>query len=165
MLPAFQEGSLGYNLASNPQDAFMLTDSTEVKRLAQGNETTDTVPLKHVVKLSNAFVEHQRRLYRFSLLHRSILKNSHKITNAKTLITSGFYDSSLTSSNLWASEFFNRSFASNDAITHTVKHLLQQTSALNGSYTSQTPFLSIYSNLSTPVLSLNTLNLFEKSYF
>jgi len=96
----FEEGSIGYQVAVTPSAPFTVSDSTEVQKLTHRTDTTDLTPLAYSARLSNKFVEHQRRLYRFSMLHRSILKNSHKLTNAKRLITSGFYDSSLTSSNL-----------------------------------------------------------------
>lgn len=96
----FDEGSFGYKLVRTPLNPFTLPNSNEVKRLTQSNLNSDIVPLKRAARLSSTFVEHQRRLYRFSLFHRAILKNSHKITNAKRLITSGFYDSSLTANNL-----------------------------------------------------------------
>lgn len=49
-----------------------------------------------------------RWLYRYSILHRKILKNSHKITLSKRLINSGFYDFSLFEKNIWAAENFLR---------------------------------------------------------
>ena len=45
-----------------------------------------------------------RWLYRYSILHRKSLKNSHKITLSKKLINSGFYDSKIFNKNIWASE-------------------------------------------------------------
>jgi len=39
-------------------------------------------------------------LYNYSFLHRKILKDSHKLTMVKRLITSGFYDTTLASRNL-----------------------------------------------------------------
>lgn len=49
-----------------------------------------------------------RWLYRYSILHRKLLKNSHKITITKRLINSGFFSRSLFEKNLWASETFQK---------------------------------------------------------
>jgi len=46
-------------------------------------------------------------LYHYSYLHRNILKNSHKLTTVKKLISSGFYDTRLITSNMWSSDLFN----------------------------------------------------------
>jgi hypothetical protein len=45
-------------------------------------------------------VKSQKFLYNYSMLHRKILKNSHKLTMTKQLLTSGFYDTTLTEKNL-----------------------------------------------------------------
>lgn len=46
-------------------------------------------------------------LYHYSYLHRNILKNSHKLTTVKKLISSGFYDTRLITHNMWSSDLFN----------------------------------------------------------
>lgn len=53
-------------------------------------------------------IKWNRWLYRYNILHRKTVKNSHKLTMVKKLITTGFYDSSLTSNNIWASDFFKK---------------------------------------------------------
>lgn len=42
-----------------------------------------------------------RWLYRYSILHRRILKNSHKLTVTKRLFQSGFYSDDLSARNTW----------------------------------------------------------------
>lgn len=49
-----------------------------------------------------------RWLYRYSILHRKVLKNSHKITLAKRLINSGVYDSKFFDKNIWNSQYLNK---------------------------------------------------------
>jgi hypothetical protein len=49
-----------------------------------------------------------RWLYRYSILHRKILKNSHKITMSKRLLNSGFYNNRLFTKNIWGSEHFTK---------------------------------------------------------
>jgi hypothetical protein len=57
--------------------------------------------------LLNEAVENQLKtiksnkfLYNYSFLHRKILKDSHKLTLVKSLLTSGFYDNQLLQKNL-----------------------------------------------------------------
>lgn len=42
-----------------------------------------------------------RWLYKYSILHRRFLRNSHKITLTKKLFTSGFYDNKFFNKNTW----------------------------------------------------------------
>jgi len=51
-------------------------------------------------------VELHRWLYKYNVLHRKTMINSHKTTMAKKLLSTGFFDSTLTRSNIWASDFF-----------------------------------------------------------
>jgi hypothetical protein len=47
-------------------------------------------------------------LYKYNLLHRSTFKNSHNLTIVKKLLTTGFYDTTITTNNLWAAgEYLN----------------------------------------------------------
>lgn len=46
------------------------------------------------------WVRSSKWIYRYSLLHRRNVKASHQNTLTKRLITSGFYDSSLETSNI-----------------------------------------------------------------
>lgn len=55
-----------------------------------------------------AIAKWNRWLYRYSILHRKIFKNSHKLTLAKRLLNSGAYDSKLFTKNLWASEHLSK---------------------------------------------------------
>lgn len=43
-------------------------------------------------------------LYKYSLLHRATFKNSHNLTIVKKLLTTGFYDTTVKTNNLWAAE-------------------------------------------------------------
>jgi hypothetical protein len=45
-------------------------------------------------------VKSSKYLYNYSFLHRKVLKDSHKLTMVKRLITSGFYDINLAEKNL-----------------------------------------------------------------
>ena len=102
-----------------------------------------------------------RWLYRYSILHRKILKNSHKITLSKKLINSGFYDSNLFNKNIWASEHFSN-----------IKSLETLNSFFNIYYgnvfnLNLPQFLNykMLENNTNQKVSLNFLNFYENSYF
>jgi hypothetical protein len=103
-----------------------------------------------------------RWLYRYSILHRKILKNSHKITLSKRLINSGFYDSKLFDKNIWASEHLSKinlsdSFSSFFNIYYNNIFNKNSKTFLNHKINS--------SNNGSQVNSLNLLNFYENSYF
>jgi len=103
-----------------------------------------------------------RWLYRYSILHRKILKNSHKITLAKRLINSGFYDSKLFNKNVWASEHLNKlnineNFSSFFNVYYNNLFNTETTNFLNHK-------ININNN-GTQKDSLNLLNFYENSYF
>lgn len=54
------------------------------------------------------FLKWMRWLYRYNILHRNVIYNSHKVTSIKKLLSSGFFKSRLAHQNLWASNFFAR---------------------------------------------------------
>lgn len=46
--------------------------------------------------------------YKHNLLHSHLVKNTHKITLAKKLLTTGYYDSTIISNNIWAANEFTK---------------------------------------------------------
>ena len=106
-------------------------------------------------------IKWNRWLYRYNILHRKTVKNSHKLTMVKKLITTGFYDSSLTSNNIWASDFFSKNNQSTGLIHSQFNTLYNNT--FNNNNTDSTIFNSISLNsMTTPI---NMLQFYEKSYF
>lgn len=106
-------------------------------------------------------IKWNRWLYRYNVLHRKTVKNSHKLTMVKKLITTGFYDSSLTSNNIWASDFFSKNNQSTGLIHSQFNTLYKNT--FNNNNKDSTVFNSISLNsMTTPI---NMLQFYEKSYF
>jgi len=104
-----------------------------------------------------------RWLYKYSLLHRKILKNSHKITLVKRLINNGFYDSKLYNSNIWAVNYLSKN-VSNDSFNSFFN--IFYGNLLNNS--NRVEFLnknSNFSNNNDQKTNLNLLNFYENSYF
>lgn len=103
-----------------------------------------------------------RWLYRYSILHRKVLKNSHKLTLAKRLVNSGFYDSKLFDKNIWATEHLNKlnSFDNFTSFFNTYYNGLFNVNINNFSNYK----LNINNN-GNQKNSLNLLNFYENSYF
>lgn len=106
------------------------------------------------------FFKWMRWLYRYSVLHRNVINYSHKITNVKKLLSSGFVSSNLTQNNLWASNLMSTS-RGRDTFVNTwtllYGHVFNTT---NPNLTLNT--LNLHS-LSTT--SLTNLKFYEQSYF
>lgn len=105
-----------------------------------------------------------RWLYRYSILHRRTLKNSHKITISKRLLNSGIYDSKLFDKNLWASEYLSKypssqHFASLFNIFY--KELFIKNNNNNNLFTS---YLSRLNGNNNQLASLNLLSAYENSF-
>ena len=100
-------------------------------------------------------------LYHYSYLHRNILKNSHKLTMVKKLMSSGFYDTKLVSNNMWASDMFSK--LNNPSTT-----LNSELNLIYGNFFKTKFFnnhlLNNYS-INTSINSLNLLSFYEKSCF
>ena len=103
-----------------------------------------------------------RWLYRYSILHRKLLKFSHKITLSKRLINSGFYDSKIFDKNIWANEYLNK-INSNSSFSsfffNYYSTLITSNASFNSSYN-----LNLTNNNSSKN-TLNLLNFYENSYF
>lgn len=103
-----------------------------------------------------------RWLYRYSILHRKLLKFSHKITLSKRLINSGFYDSKIFNKNIWANEHLN-TITSNNTFSSFFFNYYSTMSNLK-IYNSSSYTLNSINNESSKN-TLNLLNFYENSYF
>lgn len=103
-----------------------------------------------------------RWLYRYSILHRKILKFSHKLTLSKKLINSGFYDSKIFNKNIWANERLNN-ITSNTDFSAFFSNLYPNLFSINSSNNSSHTINLI--NNGSQSNSLNLLNFYESSYF
>lgn len=103
-----------------------------------------------------------RWLYRYSILHRKLLKNSHKLTLAKRLINSGIYDSKIFNKNIWASEHLNK-LTSNENFSSFFN--IYYNNIFNSKNKSFLNHQVILNNNGSQVDSLNLLNFYENSYF
>jgi hypothetical protein len=99
-----------------------------------------------------------RWLYRYSINHRKILKNSHKITLAKRLMNSGFFNNDLFNKNLWAAENFIKYENNKNALNSFVKVFYPYLLEENHTWAAE----NFQFNKTT---KLWFLNFYEQSYF
>ena len=118
--------------------------------------------LNFFVKNQTTSAKWNRWLYRYSILHRKILKFSHKITLSKRLINSGFYDSKIFEKNIWANEHLNKINTNNSFssfFSNLYPNLFYKNNLTNLNYKAT----SI--NNGSQKESLMLLNFYENSYF
>ena len=65
-------------------------------------ENSELCGLRSSIDQQLSTIRQQRWLYRYNILHRSSIHNSHNLTITKKLINSGFFNSSLLTRNIWA---------------------------------------------------------------
>jgi hypothetical protein len=103
-----------------------------------------------------------RWLYRYSILHRKILKNSHKLTLSKRLINSGFYNKGLFDKNIWASENLSKYSNTPDLFNSFFNVYYNSFFETHNNWAS-TPFYIL--NQSSNFTNLTSLNFYENSFF
>lgn len=120
----------------------------------------------------NALIENQNKaakwnrwLYRYSILHRKILKNSHKLTLTKKLINSGFYSNELFSKNLWNSEHLSRYVDKKNLFSSFFNLYYENFFFSKNNINAHSFKLISVSNNFNQTNSLNFLNFYENSYF
>lgn len=97
-----------------------------------------------------------RWLYKYNILHRSTLTAANQISSAKSLVSSGFYSSSLAVRNIWAASTFNRSSSFRDLYDALYGDVSSASRLTPSSLPSASP-------LKAP--SLESLGAYESSYF
>lgn len=100
---------------------FSSTSSSQLTNLFKKNKNLNLLDSLVHNQINSA--KWNRWLYKYSILHRKVFKNSHKLTLSKKLLNSGFYNSNLSKKNLWNSEFFSKS--TNFNLLHFATSLLQ----------------------------------------
>nr|YP_010049571.1 ccmf_ii [Halteria grandinella]QPL15976.1 ccmf_ii [Halteria grandinella] len=103
-----------------------------------------------------------RWLYRYSILHRKILKNSHKLTLTKRLLNSGFYESKIFNKNIWATEHLNKISQSDYFSSIFNSHY---SNLFNKKIINNFNYKALIDNNDSQINSLNLLNFYENSYF
>lgn len=64
--------------------------------------TPELTAFKSSVNDQLSMIQWQRWLYKYNILHRSVLKASSSMTLTKRLLNSGFYNSSIATRNIWS---------------------------------------------------------------
>jgi hypothetical protein len=102
-----------------------------------------------------------RWLYKYSILHRKILKNSHKLTVIKRLLNSGFYKLMSTNNDLWSITKVNKLPVQNSLFSNQIINLSNNT-ATNQDWISSKITILNTNNVSTKIANLNN---YENSFF
>lgn len=102
-----------------------------------------------------------RWLYKYNVLHRKTLKQSHNLTLSKKLISSGFFDSKVMTNNLWFSDTYSRLNDSN-LLVNTIKS--QWNTLYFGSLSKDISINKATNNLSMYRNNFMYLNFYESSF-
>ena len=151
-----------YNIFNiNVLGNFYLSSFSFNALLAYSNNFIELWNISSFIKNQINAAKWNRWLYKYSILHRRFLKNSHKITLTKKLFASGFYDNKYFSRNAWNSAHLkgiNKIFLHNLSSLY-YKNLFSHTSL----FTLQTQNLNTVSPLTTKE-SINLFSFYENSY-
>lgn len=141
---------------------FFLNDFNYNKMSFMLNNFSELWSLNHYTKNQLSTAKWNRWLYRYSILHRKILKNSHKITLSKRLLNSGIFDSKIFDKNIWNNQYLSK--YSNFSQSAAIFDLFYSNSFPNKTqnYNSNNQHLS--NNLITSD-NLNVFKDYENSYF
>lgn len=107
-----------------------------------------------------ALIQWNRWLYKYNLLHRSLLKASSSMTFTKRLLSSGFYTSSLTTNNLWAASSLNSNKLDISNVANIQSNLYGDFLGVSLLQSSTLPTATAFTNSS----ELTNLKFYELSY-
>ena len=150
-------------LLKNKNGLFLLTNFNYEKLSFLSTNFQELFLLNNFFKNQLNSSKWNRWLYKYSILHRKILKNSHKITLIKRLINSGFYDSKLFTTNIWATAQLNK-LNSNQTFKSFIDVFYGNMLNANTNYLHLNHTFTINNN-NSQAFSLNLLNFHETSYF
>ncbi len=150
--PGFIKGNIG---------SFYIKDFTwhDLNNLVVSNNVFSQ--LSDNLRDQTRMFELHRWLYKYNVLHRKTLINSHKTTMAKKLLSTGFYDSTLSTSNIWASDFFSKTSEHASKILKNEFRLLYNDMHIGNSETFGSKFEL---GLSQPKTTFKLLSFYETSF-
>jgi hypothetical protein len=155
------EDNLNGNLGKNISGLFYET-STSYSELAQRSLLFPEASLiRNSVNNQLSVIQWNRWLYKYNLLHRSLLKTASSITFTKRLISTGFYSSSLSTRNIWASSAITSSKLDNSSFANLSRTLYGDLNKLGN--VSETSLRSSQSFLNSN--SITSLKFYELSYY
>jgi len=92
---------------SNLNKNFYLTTLT-FQKLNFLTQNKELVNVTNLLGQKLTYINSLRWSYRYNILHRHTMINSHKLTESKKLISLGFFDIDMTNNNLWFSDQYAR---------------------------------------------------------
>jgi hypothetical protein len=141
----------------------------DYQKLTTLSSLKESFNIYHPLKLQSLLSNTIRWSYKYNMLHRRIIHNSHKLTNVKRLLSLGYFDFGIVDSNLWFSDQYGRDLShpkvskglSSKSILQKSWELLYRSNFNKTGYTSQIltgqPFL-------TPSNPFKNLSFYESSF-
>ena len=156
----FYSNEKKYNFLTNNKIGNFYFDSLNFGSFIQKNTFyTEFMNFNDNLKNQLDSAKWNRWLYRYSILHRKVLKNSHKLTLTKRLFNSSLHTSNAFDKNIWVSENLNK-YSSFDNFLNSIFHVFYNENLLNKStYNHRIPFESIKFD------TITFLNFYENSFF
>ena len=152
-----------YNfLIKNKDGLFFLNDFNYQKFSFLISNYEELWTLNLFLKNQINFSKWNRWLYRYSILHRKILKNSHKLTLAKKLINGGFYDSQIFNQNIWSTNQLNK--LNSTKIFSSIFNIFYE-NLISSKDNNNLNFKINTNNNNNQTFSLELLHFYENSYF
>lgn len=106
-------------------------------------------------------IQWNRWIYKYNILHRSLLKTASSITFTKRLLSSGFYNSSLLTNNIWAASAVKSGKLQNTEFGDLTRSIYGDFSRLNRSNSQTLRPASGFFNSN----GLDSLKFYELSYY
>jgi hypothetical protein len=95
-----------YSLQSS--DAPFYVQQWDYQKLTFTSAIKELFNLNTALKNQNTVVNMFRWGYKYNVLHRRSIHNSHKLTSVKRLLSLGYFDFGITESNVWFSDQYGR---------------------------------------------------------
>ncbi len=153
---------------NNPQllfkaGSFVLNDLSQRFLISSLSNFPEIWNLNSFLNNQNKLAKWNRWLYKYSILHRKILKNSHKLILTKKLLNSGFYSKNFFDKNIWNSSNFKKLALPENFLNSFLN--LNYTNSANGIFPQYSAKSQQVLNFKNKEDSLNFLKIYETSYF
>lgn len=153
-----------YNNSINGSSGLFYTPELSHSKLNLINtQMLELSSIRTSVENQLSVIRWQRWLYKYNILHRSVLRNTQYLTSTKKLLNSGFFSSSLTTRNIWAASVFSGQGAVGNSalgLNSVYSTLYGNYTGLNNTATNSMRSGQFFYNNSTA----NSLNYYELSY-
>lgn len=124
---------------ANPSGFFYTSELSYLDLNTMSSNFPELVALDNSLTSQTSIIRWHRWLYKYNILHRSSIKAGLHVNSTLKLLSSGFYDSSLTTRNIWASSLVGNDAPSNTPLSSLYESLYGD---YNNTWSSSQPSLS-----------------------